>query len=74
MKRRINIEILSDDLGAARAVEAVKLVIEQGRISNNGTMYCYATTYRQTEGPRIAVEAKYNSETSDSFKVYFDKR
>lgn len=74
MKRRINIEILSDDLGVADAVEAVKMVIEQGRISNDRTMYCYNTMLKQTEGPRIGVEAKYNSETSDSFKVYFEKR
>lgn len=77
MKRRINIEIVSDDISIERAIGLVKAVIEQGRISGEGECFCYATTFAEN----MVVEAKVNKRdgrssyaTSDSFRVYRDER
>lgn len=77
MKRRINIEIASDDISMAEAVSAVAVVIAGGRISGYGECFCYATTFAEN----MVVEAKVNKldgrssyATSDSFRVYRDER
>jgi hypothetical protein len=71
-RRRINIEIWDQNITLAEAVRLVAAVIEQGRISDDGNCFCYATTFRN-----VAVEAKTNKlddrserSTSDSFRVF----
>ena len=41
-------------------LESVKLVMEQGRISDNETSYCFLTILRTREGEEIAVSCRRN--------------
>jgi hypothetical protein len=70
-RRKINIDVIAENIELAEAVQLVRLVIDQGRIS--GESFCYATRF-----PRhgVAVEATTNELderskwiTSDSFRV-----
>jgi hypothetical protein len=56
------------DLDDALAVEMVKKVIEDGRISNGGTQYCYHTTFTGRDGRRFGVISTLNK-SSDRFVV-----
>ena len=47
MKIHINIK---DDVDPIIALECVKKVIRQGRMSNGGKMYSYATIFDTSEG------------------------
>jgi len=76
--RKINIEIHDENISTVAAVRAVAVVIEQGRISNEGKVYCYATSFSRSLG--VFVLAKENKlderskrSSSDSFKVVTDK-
>lgn len=64
----IKIEDAIDDLAA---ISLVKLVIEKGKISNNGNSYCYLTLFGD-----ICVETRQYRK-SPCFRVYkigYDKR
>ena len=50
------------------ALECVKQVIAQGKISNNGKMYCYATTFKTNEGEIWVATKPYRK--SDCFLIY----
>ena len=78
VKRKINIEILGEDLPLQIAVDCVAKVIAKGRISGEGNCFCYVSTRKSPDDPDITVEAKNNPvkqdgdySTSDSFKVYY---
>lgn len=61
IKMTIKIEDNIDDL---TAINLVKQVIEQGKISNNGNSYCYLTIFDD-----IAVETR-RYRKSPCFRVY----
>lgn len=72
MKRRINIEVLSDDIPLEVALVAVSKVVESGRIFKNGECFCYATTF--TDGMVVyatanKLDAGSKRASSDSFQV-----
>jgi hypothetical protein len=78
MKRRINIEVSDDSISLEDAVKCVAAVIGQGRISNDGNNFCYATRIFSQE---VSVWAKVNKPgatsqlaSSDSFFVLPDKQ
>lgn len=75
-KQKINISIY-DDISLLDAISAVAAVIRQGRISDDGNCFCYATVFGTS---RIVVEASANRldsgsnyASSDSFRVLRDK-
>lgn len=72
-RRRINIEVWDENISLKDAVACVLAVIAQGRISDNGNSFCYATTF---EKAKVAVESRVNKLdegsdriSSDSFRV-----
>jgi hypothetical protein len=56
------------DIGDALAVEMVKNVIEDGRISNGGKQYCYHTIFTGSCGRQFGVSSTVNK-SSDRFVV-----
>jgi hypothetical protein len=58
-------EQIPDDL----ALRLVKMVIGQGRISNNGKQYCYHTTCRVGDGV-FNVSASRTESGTDTFSVH----
>jgi hypothetical protein len=67
-KNRLIVENQTD-LPMAEILPYVKAVIEEGRISNDGKCYCYATSWPNG----ITVVANENK-ASDRLLVYIDKR
>ena len=65
----IKIEDGIDDL---TAISLVKLVIENGEISNNGNSYCYLTLFETNDQGEIAVLTQQYRK-SPCFKVYRTK-
>ena len=55
---------IEDDISDIVAISLVKEVIEQGKISNNGTSYCYLTLFGN-----ICVETRQYRKTP-CFRVY----
>ena len=55
---------IEDNISDLVAISLVKEVIEQGKISNNGTSYCYLTVFGN-----ICVEATQYRKTP-CFRVY----
>ena len=55
---------IEDNIPDLVAISLVKEVIEQGKISNNGTSYCYLTVFGN-----ICVEARQYRKTP-CFRVY----
>ena len=55
---------IEDNISDLVAISLVKEVIEQGKISNNGTSYCYLTVFGN-----ICVEASQYRKTP-CFRVY----
>ena len=55
------------NLSLLDAIECVKQVVGLGRISNNGTQYCYLTKFT-IEGREYDVYASRNGK-SDKFKI-----
>ena len=55
---------IEDNISDLDAISLVKEVIEQGKISNNGTSYCYLTVFGN-----ICVEATQYRKTP-CFRVY----
>lgn len=64
---RIHIDI-RHDISPTIALECVKQVIKQGKISASGKSYCYATTFGTSEGEIWVVIRPYRK--SDCFLVY----
>lgn len=64
---KIHLDI-RNDISQKIALECVKQVIAQGRISNNGKMYCYATSFSTNEGDIWVVTRQYRK--SDCFVIY----
>lgn len=60
------------DISPTIALECVKQVIMQGKISASGKSYCYATTFDTNEG-EVWVAVKPNRKT-DSFLVYKNQK
>ena len=58
---------IEDNIDDLTAINLVKQVIEQGKISNNGNSYCYLTIFDD-----IAVETRQHRK-STCFRVYKNK-
>ena len=58
---------IEDNIPDLVAISLVKEVIEQGKISNNGTSYCYLTVFGN-----ICVETQQYRKTP-CFRVYKEK-
>ena len=58
---------IEDNISDLVAINLVKEVIEQGKISNNGTSYCYLTVFGN-----ICVETQQYRKTP-CFRVYKEK-
>lgn len=67
---KIHLDI-RNDISPEIALECVKQVIAQGKISNNGKMYCYATTFSTNEGEIWIATRPYRK--SDCFVIYKNK-
>jgi hypothetical protein len=67
MKQRIIIEI-RDGIDPVDALQRVRAVINEGRVSKNGTMYCYGTTF--TDGTKVHTR---DYRKNDCFVVYKQK-
>lgn len=65
---KIHLDI-RDDIPSTIALECVKQVVEQGRVSAQGKMYAYATIFSTTSLGEIVVEARPYRK-SDCFIVY----
>lgn len=50
------------------ALEAVKMVINGGRISNNKTQYCYCSIWWEKWGNKLIIETHLNQK-SDKFVI-----
>ena len=66
---RIHIDI-RDDIPTSLALRCVAKVIEQGRVSANGEMYAYATTFDTYAGEVWVAARPYRK--SDCFLVYLN--
>ena len=64
---KIHIDI-RHDISPTIALECVRQVIAQGKVSNNGKSYCYATTFNTSEGEIWVSTRQYRK--SDCFLVY----
>ena len=64
---RIHLDI-RHDISPTIALECVKQVIEQGKVSGGGKSYCYATTFDTSEGEVWVHPRAYRK--SDCFLVY----
>ena len=64
---RIHIDI-RHDIPKTVALECVKQVIEQGKVSADGKSYCYATTFDTSVGEVWVATRQYRK--SDCFLVY----
>ena len=64
---KIHIDI-RNDISPTLALRCVKLVIEEGKISNDGKSYCYATSFNTDKG-EICVETRQYRKSA-CFLVY----
>lgn len=67
---KIHLDI-RNDISPKIALECVKQVIAQGKISNNGKMYCYATAFSTNEGEIWVATRPYRK--SDCFVIFKNK-
>jgi hypothetical protein len=67
MSERLIVTI-HDGIDPVRALDFVQAVIAEGRISNYGKAYCYATTFGRRDGSKVLVTAD-KRKASDSFRV-----
>lgn len=67
---RIHLDI-RDGIPPEIALECVKQVVAEGRVSNNGKMYCYATKFSTPKGEIWVLTRLYRK--SDCFVIYRDK-
>ena len=56
------------DISPTIALECVRQVIAQGKVSNNGKSYCYAAAFDTSEGEIWVVTRPYRK--SDCFLIY----
>ena len=56
------------DISPTIALECVRQVIAQGKISNSGKSYCYATTFNTGEGEICVATRPYRK--SNCFLIY----
>ncbi len=68
--RRININIRDDDISDLEVIALVKAVIQEGRISNSDTQYCYATTFKSG---RVVV-TDLTRVGNDTFHIYTEEK
>ena len=73
MKRRMTINI-DDGLPDEVAVDMVLRVIHMGRISGDGTTYCYASTCALSDGSEGVIVANRTRAGNDTFSVYRKER
>lgn len=64
---KIHIDIRYD-ISPTIALECVRQVIKQGKLSANGKSYCYATAFGTNEGEVLVAVRPYRK--SDCFLVY----
>lgn len=64
---KIHIDI-RNDISTTLALECVKQVIAQGKISDDGKSYCYLTTFNIDEGEVCVYTRPYRK--SDCFLVF----
>ena len=68
---KIHIDI-RDDIATEVALECVKMVIENGRISNKGKQYCYLTSFNVGDDEVMVNTRDYRK--SDCFLVWKNKK
>ena len=66
--RRFIVHIKDDDVSDHLGIELVRRVIKGGRVSNQGTQYCYATRFITTHPDPIWVHTHKN-DRSERFVV-----
>lgn len=66
---RIHIEV-RDDISYVTALECVRRVVAEGRVSNGGKMFCYAASFFTEDGVVWVQTREYRK--SDCFLVYKD--
>ena len=64
---KIHIDI-RHDISPSLALECIKQVIEEGKVSGNGESYCYATIFDTADGEIWVHPRPYRK--SDCFLVY----
>lgn len=64
---RIHLDI-RDDIPPTIALECVRHVVAQGRMSNSGKSYCYATAFETSLGDVWVSTRQYRK--SDCFLIY----
>ena len=68
---RIYLDI-RDNINPTTALECVKKVIEQGKISNNGKSYSYATLFDTNKGEIMVATRQYRK--NNCFLIYDTRR
>ena len=68
---KIHIDI-RDDIAPEVALECVKMVIENGKISNDGKQYCYLTSFNVGDDEVMVNTRDYRK--SDCFLVWKNKK
>ncbi len=68
---KIHIDI-RNDISPTLALMCVKLVIKEGKISNDGKSYCYATFFNTDKGEICVKTREYRK--SDCFLVYKNQK
>lgn len=68
---KIHIDI-RDDIPPTVALRCVENVVKEGRVSANGTMFCYATSFNTHVGDVWVSTRPYRK--SDCFVVHRNKR
>ena len=63
---KIHLDI-RDDISPTIALECVREVVADGRVSNNGKMYCYATQFDTSTGRIWVITRRYRK--SDCFLI-----
>ena len=64
---KIHLDI-RNNISPTVALECVRQVISEGKISNNGKSYCYATKFDTSEGEVFVAIRPYRK--SDCFLIY----
>lgn len=67
---RIHIDV-RDDIPFVTALECVRRVVAEGRVSNHGKMFCYGMSFLTEDGVVWVQTREYRK--SDCFMVYKDK-
>ena len=73
MARKMNITI-GDGIADDDALAMVLRVVVTGRISGNGTTYCYHTVYESSDGTQVDVCSDRTRAGNDTFNLYVKER